>query len=265
MLSTTSKEYCVPSAFNDPGMQIDVKSNPDKKNWFYSLSVFEPSGDRKIFRTQAEAIAYDAARLTDSGTDLDDVTNGTPSSPEHAGWKIFFDNGAPNTTDTVTLGGSTYHIYRADERVTSTTGIGAGCAYWNTLQPLINPLSVNSASQCPVNAPCKAGKKQISYLYGASPATGALCLRDRTDTLVRSTKSETLVPPHMGKLVAYFSKDQVSFGLTSVRIPQGGANISLGQPQDFSMLQHWLPVGSDLHACRHSDKSGTGPPPADCR
>jgi hypothetical protein len=136
--------------------------------------------------------------------------------------------------------------------------VGAGCAFWNTMQATVTPDSVNATTGCPINTPCKAGKSQVAYLYGAVPSTGDRCLVVNNYTY-RSQQSATLVPPHMGKLVAYLSKNQVSFGLTTVRIPQGGQNISLGRPQDISALQRWLPVDKATHDCRHGDKNGPAP------
>jgi type IV pilus assembly protein PilY1 len=263
--SASNTEKCEATALNDPGMVIDVKGNPDKRNWFFSMLVFESLGDRKIFSTLAQAKAYDVARLDENSLvtiNLHDANASMPlGNPDGSGWKYYFDHGDPNTPDTTTIGGTSYHIYRADERVASTTGVGANCAFWNTMQPAIPPASVNTATECPINTPCKAGKSKLSYLYGAVPATGEKCL-PYENTTERSHKNETLVPPHMGKLVAYLSKNQVSFGLTTVRIPQGGSNISLGQAQDISQLQQWLPVDRRTHDCRHAAKKTVAGDPA---
>ena len=93
----------------------------------------------------------------------------------------------------------------------------------------------DTTSECPVNSPCKASRTQLSYLYGASAGDGRALPQHRRGAQ-RFQQNETLVPPHIGKLVAYVSSGQVSFGLTSVRIPQGGSNIALGEVQDISSL-----------------------------
>ena len=59
------------------------------------------------------------------------------------------------------------------------------------------------------------------------------------------------------------SSGQVSFGLTSVRIPQGGTNISLGDAQDVTSIMQWIPLDRQTEACRHSSKTGT--PPTNCK
>lgn len=261
-----NNEKCEPASLGEPGLNIDVKGNPDKKNWFFSIKVFEASGDRSIFRTLDEAKLYDGARLSDRTSDLvlindHDADPTKPlASPDGLGWRYYFDHGEPSTVTPadIKIGSGTYHIWRTDERVASTTGVGGGCAYWNTMQPAVLPESYDPATECPRKATCTAGKSQLSYLYGASPATGGQCLVIDNATQ-RSQKNETLVPPHMGKLVAYLSQNQVSFGLTTVRIPQGGSNISLGEAQDFTQLQEWLPIDRATHACRHSDKNGAAP------
>jgi hypothetical protein len=121
--------------------------------------------------------------------------------------------------------------------------------------------ALDPVNVCPVASPCKAGKKQVSYLYGARPGSGELCLYvDGVNA--RTQRTESVVPPHIGKLVAYVSSGQVSFGLTSVRIPQGGTNISLGEAKDIVSIVEWVPIDKDLEKCRHAPK---GSPPADCK
>ncbi len=256
--------YCRPTGVSDPGYNVDLKGYADKKNYYFSAQVFESSGGRQIFSTQAGAIAYDAARLSEA--DLVDI-NAYDASPatkplataDGRGWKYYFDHGEPSTPMDVTIDGLSHHIYRTDERVASTGAVEAACTFWNTIQPAIPTAAIDATTECSVNSPCKAGKKQLSYLYGASPSTGAQCLYV-SGVLARSQKTLSIVPPHIGKLVAYVSSGQVSFGLTSVRIPQGGTNISLGEVQDVTSFIDWVPIDRDLEACRHAPK--TSPPSA---
>lgn len=249
------------------GGPIDMKFLADRKNWFYSVQVFEKVGARQIFKTAAEALAYDQARLTE--TDLTSINehDASPVKPlasaEGRGWKYYFDHGEPTLPDTVQIGGVGHHIYRTDERVASSTAVEAGCTFFNTLQVALPNDAIQATNECPANSPCKAGKKQLTYLYGLKPGTGGICLlSNETDSLVRSQRTEALVPPHIGKLVAYVASGQVSYGLTSVRTGQGGSNISLGEAQDLSSLMHWLPLDEQTEKCRHAPKDA---PPADCR
>ncbi len=265
---TCTTDSCDSASSNDQGIKIDLRNNPDKKNWFFSIQVFERSGSRTIFRTPDEAKAYDGARLTQG-----DLTNVNPydtsravadlATPEQRGWSYYFDHGDPSTPDTVSISGASHHIYRTDERTASVSQVEYGCAFWNTLQPAVPAGAYNATSLCPVDSPCKAGRAQLSYLYGANPGTGGFCLQVG-GVSTRSSMSETLVPPTIGKMVAYVGQGQVAFGLTSVRVPQGGANVQLGEVQDLVSPVEWLPVDRATHDCRHSPK--TTPPANDkCR
>ena len=149
----------------------------------------------------------------------------------------------------------------ADERNASVSAVEASCTFWNTMQTAVPDDAWDLTTECPVNSPCKAAKTQISFLYGASPSTGDLCLYINGSP-TRTQMNQTLVPPHIGKLVAYVSSGQVSFGLTSVRIPQGGANVALGAAQDVSSPVQWLPVDKATHDCRHAPKDK---PPLNCK
>jgi type IV pilus assembly protein PilY1 len=258
------------------GTYVDLKNDTGKKNWFFSIRVFDETGDRQIFSTLADAIDYDKARLSEADlTDLNAYDAGTSGAQlaeaSGTGWKYFFDHGFPNPTgNTVKLrvpDGDTFaefdhYLYRSDERVGSSTAVEAGCTFFNTLQVALPKAAYSTATDCPVNSPCKAGKRQVSYLYGANPGTGGQCLYV-DGTLRRSQQTETIVPPHIGKLVAYVASGQVSFGLTSVRIPQGGTNISLGEAQDVTSIVEVLPIDRDLHDCRHAPRNGTAP--ANCK
>jgi type IV pilus assembly protein PilY1 len=267
-------DSCEPSGTNQHGMPIGLAGTPTSKNWFFSLQVFENSGARKIFTTAGGAVAYDAARLKEA--DLADVnaadaavavgTTPTWGDPGGKGWKYFFNHGSPNTPDVIKVGGADHKIYRADERNASVSAIEGGCTFWNTMQSAIPTagLVTGDPEGCQNNSsPCKAGKAQVSYLYGASPGTGANCLII-DGVSKRSNMSESLVPPNIGKLVAYVSSGQVSFGLTSVRIPQGGSNVSLGEAQDLSSQMGWRPITKEEHMCRHAPK-GTPPDPNLCK
>jgi type IV pilus assembly protein PilY1 len=257
-----TSDACSPDASNEYGIPIDLKGNPDKRNWFFSVLVFERTGARTVFNTPDEAKAYDAARLDES--DLKNVnaadTSPVPAnlaSPEGLGWSYFFNHGSSTTAASTTqIAGVDHNVYRTDERTASVSAVEYGCVFWNTLQTGVPTGAYDPVSACPINSPCKAGRAQISYLYGANAGTGGLCLKvGGTDQ--RAQKNETLVPPHIGKLVAYVGEGQVSFGLTSVRVPAGGANVQLGDVQDIAATTQWLPVDREGHDCRHAPKEST--------
>jgi type IV pilus assembly protein PilY1 len=284
MEETTGKELsvvcsggsCRPGVLADEGSSITLEPLADGKNWYFSIRVWDPDGDRIIFTDQTSAARYDAARLTE--TDLVDI-NAYDASPTTAplasatdtGWKYFFDHGegGSNTVTTTEIDGEAYHMYRADERVASSSAVEAACTFWNTIQVVIPESSIatstnaDGTTECPANTPCKAGKKQLTYLYGAHPGTGGMCLYVG-GALSRVQQSQAIVPPHIGKLVAYVSSGQVSFGLTSVRIPQGGTNISLGEAQDVTSLVEWIPIDRGLEKCRHAPKT-SAPAASDCK
>jgi type IV pilus assembly protein PilY1 len=268
-------DSCDPASTNAYGAPIDLKGNPDKLNWFYSIQVFESSGPRSVFATAADALTYDQGRLTES--DLKNVnaydTSQVPAnlgSPYDKGWSYYFNHGAAATgTSAITLSGASYNVWRTDERNASVPAVEQGCSFWNTMQTAM-PVGAFNDTDCPVNSPCKAGRNQISYLYGADPGNGGFCLQVY-GAYTRAQQNQTLVPPYIGKLVAYVAGGQVAFGLTSVRVPQGGANVSLGGAQDLASQIDWLPVDMDMHRCRHAPKkdgSGNplpGPSAADCK
>jgi len=269
MACTAGGDSCDATPTNEFGIPIDTKGNADKRNWFFSIQVFEGAGPRKIFATVDEAKAYDAARLDETklvNINLHDQNPANPlGSPDDRGWSYFFDNGEPSTQTPwdVTLNGSSFHIYRTDERTASVSAVAASCAFWNTMQVAVPQGAFNATSECPVNTPCKAGRSQLAYLYGAAPGTGGLCLYV-DDVAKRYMKGESLAPPSIGKVVAYVSSGQVQFGIASAPPGQGLQSVSLGEAKDLATPVQWLPVSPGMHACRHAPKNA---PPTDaaCR
>jgi type IV pilus assembly protein PilY1 len=273
---TCNGDACDPTSTNDYGGPIDLQGNPDQLNWFYSIQVFESSGARQVFSTQAQALAYDNARLTETNLKNINAYDANPipanlGSPYDQGWSYYFNHGATATSSAVTIliNNDPYNIYRTDERNASVSAVEQGCSFWNTMQTATPTGALNNTG-CPVNSPCKAGRSQISYLYGAAPGTGGQCLQVY-GAYTRAQQNQTLVPPYIGKLVAYVAGGQVAFGLTSVRVPQGGANVMLGSAQDLATQVEWLPVDFDMHRCRHAPKKNgagvalPGPSAADCQ
>jgi type IV pilus assembly protein PilY1 len=255
-----TSDSCEAAAGNTYGIPIDMIGNPDKRNWFFSVRVFDRSGDRGIFTDLAGAKLYDAARFKEG--DLKNVnaadTDPAPSnlaSPEGTGWSYFFDHGKPSTASpwTVSIAGIDHTVYRTDERVASVSDVQYGCAFWNTLQTGVPVGAVYAATECPVASPCKAGRAQISYLYGANAGTGALCLKD-DGVFTRGQKNEVIAPPQMGKLVLFVGDNQVLPGLTKNDPGRGANSVPLAEPQDIAAATEWLPVDRSAHLCRHAPK-----------
>ncbi|HEX8913677.1 MAG TPA: PilC/PilY family type IV pilus protein [Humisphaera sp.] len=257
---TCTSDSCDDTASNTFGVPIDMKGNPDKRNWFFSVRVFDRTGDRSIFSDLAGALKYDAARF--KGGDLKNVnaadTDPSPSNlagPEDAGWSYYFDHGSPSTktASVIKIAGVDHNIYRTDERTASVSDVQYGCAFWNTIQTGIPVGAVDSTTSCPVASPCKAGRAQVAYLYGANAGTGANCLKvDGVYTRVQ--QSEVIAPPQMGKLVLFVGDNQVMPGLTKTDPGRGANSVPLAEPQDIAASTEWLPIDRSAHACRHSPK-----------
>jgi hypothetical protein len=196
-------------------------------------------------------------------------TDPSPSnlaSPEGKGWSYYFDHGEPSTRTpwTIPIAGVDHSIYRTDERTASVSGVEFGCAFWNTMQTGIPVGAFDATTECPINSPCKAGRAQVSYLYGANAGTGARCLTVDGD-LARFQKSESIAPPQMGTLVLFVGDNAVSPGMPDPAPPgQTSKNITLGPPIDLAATTQWLPIDRNVHACRHAKKETeagyTGPP-----
>ena len=196
-LSCNAAGSCEPATTNELGSFIDLKGNLDRKNWFFSIQVFENTDERGIFHDLEGAQKYDEARLSED--DLVDVNahDADASKPlataDSKGWKYYFDHGSPSTPTTTTIGGTDYDIFRTDERNASVSAVEASCTFWNTMQTGVPQDSYDDTSGCPVNSPCKAARTQLSYLYGASPSTGGLCLHIDGSPM-RFQKNETAGP-----------------------------------------------------------------------
>ncbi len=268
-------DSCEPASANQLGIPIDVKSNPDKLNWFFSATVFQTSGPRMIFTDLDGAKRYDAARLKEG--DLKNVnaydyapTAANLATAEGVGWSYYFDHGdpSPKTPWTVAMAGVDHHVYRTDERLAGVSGADFGCTVWSTIQTGVPTGGFDATSGCPINSPCKAGRAQISYLYGANTGTGATCLTGADGTSTRSQKSEVIAIPQTGQTVYYVGGNQVMPGLTRSEPGKGASTTSLAEAQDLAAATEWLPVDRSAHDCRHVKKEtegGTRPTDAACR
>ena len=223
-------------------------------NKYFSIRVFDASGDRALFSTPAQAIAYDAARLTEASLVAIDGAAAAPttlSSVSDNGWVLNFNHAPTVTVDTIA-----YNVARVDERTSSTTAVAGRCAYWNTSQPV----SAAAATGNCLLSTCKQLNRRLHYFYGADIETGGLCLTNATGTLLRSTPSVALVPPPAPQYTVFVNqRGQVQVGLTSVNTEIGAKNISGGGVADPSTVLEMLEMPRALHDCRHSDPNGPAP------
>ena len=244
-------------------LQLDDSSNVlTQLNKYYSVRVFELTGSRSVFATQAQAAAYDVARLTDSDLVAIDGASTNPTTLSDAsgnGWVLSFNN-AP----TVSIAEVDYSVSRPDERVSSTSAVAANCTFWNTTQT-VSAAAGRVGGNCFVSN-CKQLNRRIHYLYGADVTTGGLCgLTDPVTLLpIRATKAVALVPPPAPQYTIFVNqKGQVQVGLTSVNTEIGAKNIQQGQAVDPATVLEMLDVPRSLHDCRHSDPAGASP--TNCR
>jgi type IV pilus assembly protein PilY1 len=239
-------------------LQLSDSSNAITQiNKFFSILVFDLIGDRTIFTTPGQAIAYDAARLTEADLVAIDgalTTPATLSSGSDHGWVMNF-NHAP----TVTVDNVAYTVSRLDERTSSTSVFdpGAGrCLNWNTSQPVS---AATATGSCFVST-CKQLNRRVHYAYGADMETGASCLYGSTGTLIRSTATVALVPPPAPQPTIFVNqKGQVQVSLTSVNTETGAKNTSSSAVSDPATVLEMLDMPRSLHDCRHANPNGPAP------
>lgn len=232
-----------------------------QNNKFFSLRVFEPTGDRRLFATAAAAVKYDDARLTDTGTDLVRIDGAATtftslSGIADNGWVMEF-----NHTPSVTIDNAVYTVTRPDERVSSTSAVAANCVLWNTTQTT-SAVAAGGNGGCFVSN-CKQLNRRIHYVYGADVTTGGLCILTPDALPVRSTAAVALVPPPAPQYTIFINqKGQVQVGLTSVNTEIGAKNVSAGGVIDPANTLEFLDVPRRLHDCRHSPAGLASP---DCK
>jgi type IV pilus assembly protein PilY1 len=240
-------------------------------NWFFSMLVFEETGDRAIFTDEAGAASYDGARLWLNQTGLDgayrlsgtstksagivtiaasDTNPSTLATAESKGWAIYYNQGP-----TVTADSHTYNVHWADERSSSGSST-LGDIFWNTIQPASGEVTSNVG-----NGSCKVPKcgtieaRRIATKYGANVETGGLPLRlkDSSGAVVRAIRSSLLVPTQADQPTVFVNqRGEIAVGLTAVNPERGATNVGMTDPIDPSMDYGWMEVSESLHACRHA-------------
>jgi type IV pilus assembly protein PilY1 len=271
---------------DDPGDAIRLCAVSNHRNHFVSVKVFDDAGSpRQIFNDAAGAQAYDGAHYTLANlTVIDGASTTPPVAPAGGpGWAIYFNHTGSIVLPPVTSGPSPacpgdprcHTLFQSDERSASTSAMGDNCVLWNTMHAAMPgdgippgcPGYTTGGSCSP--SPCKsgAGKQQVSYFYGATPDTGAICIKDENGTPRRSRLSYALVPPPAPQLTAFVNeKGQVSFGMISVRVPKGGSSdTTAGGIQDPTSTISSIEIPREVHECRHGVKGNAPAPlPAMC-
>lgn len=256
------------------GSKVDVKNTSiTLGNWFYSLLVFEDTGNRTIFNTATQASSYDGARLWLNQTGVDasyrftgsystgivpiaavDPAPATLASATSKGWALYYDQGP-----TVTADGHIYNVYWADER-TSSGSSTLNDIYWNTMMPGSDPPTSGGGS-CVTNMCGVIQARRIASKYGANVTTGALPSRlydPSTGAVVRSVKSALLVPTQADQPTVFVNqKGQIAMALTAVNPERGATNVGQTDPIDPSQDYGVTEVSETTHQCRHADTAAT--------
>jgi type IV pilus assembly protein PilY1 len=252
---------CTPAAGTTPifgsTLQLNDASNPiSQLNKFFSIRLFELTGNRQVFTTEATAARYDAARLVDTDLVAIDGAVASPttlSSVADNGWALYFDH-----ANSVTIDDTIYTVSQPDERVSSTSAVAANCVLWNTTQTT-SAVTAGGTRGCFVSN-CKQLNRRVHYLYGADVTTGGLCILTPDAIPVRSTAAVALVPPPAPQYTIFINeKGQVQVGLTSVNTEIGAKNVSAGGVVDPATMLEFLDVPQRLHDCRHSPSLGVSP------
>ncbi len=250
--------------------QVPNLARPQSLNWYFSLKVFEDSGERTIFDTQAAAANYDHAALQFRSmiTSVTEPINPDPTNPSSivvmdgssnapatladsssTGWAIYYNHGPQVTTND-----HTYNVSQLDERTSSVTAI-YGKVFWNALQPALTE-AVSAVGGC-AQSKCTAASYRVAYHYAADAVTGGPALTDSSGNLVRAIVSNTLVPAQGDQPTVFVNqKGQLAVGLTSVNPEKGASNVGMSAPMDPVMGVGMTEVSRALHACRHFVPSG---------
>jgi type IV pilus assembly protein PilY1 len=231
-------------------------------NWFYSLLVFEETGNRAIFDDQTAANTYDGARLWLNQTALGTSTqtagivtiaatavNPTPvANADSKGWAMYYSRGTQVTADS-----HVYNVNWQDERTSSGSAVLGADVYWNT--NLTADEIVGTTGSCDVRKCASIQARRISTKYGADVESGGFPAR-MTDPLtgasVRAIVAALLVPTQSDQPTVFVNqKGQIAVGLTAVNPERGATNVGQTEAsdpvQDFGILE----VNRKLHACRH--------------
>jgi hypothetical protein len=195
----------------------------DENARFYSIHLFDSTGNRKAFTTATQAAAYDAAALTDT-----DLVNA-------------------DTTAATSTGNGYYVKYsNAAEKTASESLILAGCAIVNTLKPATAP-----TNYCGGSLPL-----DTNFIYQADAITGSIACgtsSPASTATVRYGTQTAIVPPPMPTPV-------VAVNTTTSSVAYSGISLAPGAPPsqftigggDVEGPVEWLEVSRKTHECRHN-------------
>lgn len=203
---------------------------------FYSIALFDTVGARAIFRTAAQAQAYDAAALKES--DLVDADTGTATLTGN-GWRIAHTH--------LTVSSDAAYNQMRDEKTASGSLLLGGCAVWNTLVP--NPAAINA---CSATLP-----SDTAYLYQADAITGGIACGTAGSQsalqTVRSVARPTTVTPQQPTPVVALNPTTGQINYSGVSLEPGAPplQITIGKGDVLGGI-HWLNVPRSTHECRHN-------------
>lgn len=192
---------------------------------FYSLRLFDASGNRAQFSDATGAGLYDGAAFTDANLVNADLTSATDTSP---GWYV-------------------RHAHSSDERTSSSALLLGGCVLWNTLLP--NP---SSGLTCSGSIPL-----DTAFGYQADVSSGAIACGDPgsatyTATVRSSSRSTYVAPQPPAPVISVNRKSgQVAYGSVSLD-PGSPPSASTMGTNDMVAPVQWLEVPRKVHDCRHN-------------
>ena len=269
---------CVGRALRSPGAELRLRladraegrhvarRTGSSRSW---CSITQGDRNRMVFDDDAGAKRYDAARLDDA--DLTSVNDAecrfdqALATADGPGWKYYFDHGDPNTAlaRPSRSTGMDHHIYRSDERVASTTAVEASCSFWNTLQVAL-PVGAREHLDRLSRELSVQGRQASAHVpvRAASPAPErSACTWTAPSRASSSTK--TVVPPQIGKIVAYVASGQVELRPHRSVARRRGALEHLARRVEGRHLAHAVAARSiaETEDCRHWPRDSATPPP----
>ncbi|MBF5042813.1 hypothetical protein FGE12_10450 [Aggregicoccus sp. 17bor-14] len=214
------------------GTKVETVANTVTKTRFYSLKLFDTTGNRARFTTATQAKTYDDYALSDST--LKNAASQVSSASDD-GW--YLDHSNANTAS-----------YVGDERTASSALLLGGCVLWNTLVPNANTTIACGQTTLPPDT---------AYIYQADAITGAIsCGTAGGSTYTataRSVQRTTYIAPQQPAPVISVNANTGEILYSGVSIEPGAPpmSVSVGAGDLMGPI-HWLEVPRNVHDCRHN-------------